>query len=94
MNTKDGWKAYILEQAAQFLEEWAPSADRGRHRGGFNDAIPWPAHQPRWMVFDYVFNAHVTVTIGNHFNYFVDDPTALDAIAQYAVEVAQEAGTP
>ena len=90
--TKEEWKAYIVEQAALFKgPEWAPSADRGLHRGGYNENIPWPDHQPRWMVFDYILNSHVIVTIGNHFNYWVDDPTALDSISQYAVEAEADA---
>ena len=37
-------------------------------------------------MFDYILNSHVIVTIGNHYNYWTDDPTALDLIAGYAVE--------
>jgi hypothetical protein len=58
------WRAWIIETARVFKhEQWALSADRGVHFGGYDNAVPWPEDQPKWMRFDYVHNGYVVVKL-------------------------------
>ena len=85
VKTTEEWKAYITEQARRLFpaEGYATASERGRHAGGSNDAVPWPADQPTWLSFDIVHNMYVFVYVDRSFDRigFLLNDACVDVIA-------------